>query len=89
MGAVYVAVSAGYAATEFDAPTQFGSIKPFGDKIRQDERSSADLSVSYEMPRRLGGALISAGGFVSDTRSNIRNYTKSVSEAKIGIRKSF
>jgi hypothetical protein len=32
---------------------------------------------------------VSFGGFLADTRSNIPNFTKTLSEVKLGLRKNF
>ena len=73
-----------FVSTEFDAADPF-----IGDDIRQDERSRVSLSVSYEMPKSLGGSVVSLSGFAADTRSNLPNFTKTVSEIKLGVSQRF
>ena len=70
--------------------TDFDKADPLiGSNIRQDERTRASINLDYALPPHLGGVVLSIGGFVADTRSNIINFTKTVSELKIGMRKSF
>ena len=73
-----------FVSTEFDAADPF-----IGDDIRQDERSRISLSLSYKMPKSLGGSVVSLSGFAADTRSNLPNFTKTVSEIKLGVSQRF
>lgn len=84
LGLINVSVSVDFLATDFDAADPL-----IGSDIREDERSRASLSLGYKLPPRLGGADVTLGGFIADTRSNIPNFTKTLSELKIGLRKSF
>lgn len=79
-----------YAATLDFVSTEFDAADPIiGDDIREDERTRLSLSASYQLPKYLSGATLSLSGFAADTRSNISNFTKTVSELKFGISRSF
>lgn len=70
--------------------TEFDEADPLiGDDTRQDERSRFSLAASYQMPVSLGGTVISLSGFAADTRSNLPNFTKTVSEVKLGVSQRF
>ena len=84
VGEVNVSVVADFMNTDFDKADPL-----IGSNIRQDERTRASINLDYALPPHLGGVVLSIGGFVADTRSNIINFTKTVSELKIGMRKSF
>lgn len=84
LGAVNLAVTADFLATEFDAADEL-----IGSDIREDERSRMSFSLSHNLSPEWGGVQVSLGGFVADTRSNIPNFTKTLSEMKLGLRKSF
>ena len=79
-----VSLTLDFLATEFDAADPL-----IGSDIREDERSRASFSLSYKLPPRLGAIDVSLSGFVADTRSNIANFTKTLSELKLGFRRSF
>jgi tetratricopeptide (TPR) repeat protein len=78
------ASSLDFVTTEFDAADPF-----IGDDIREDERSRMSLSASYQLPETLGGSVLSLSGFAADTRSNLPNFTKTVSELKFSINQRF
>ena len=82
--AINVSVTADFLSTEFDAADPL-----IGSDIRKDERSRASFSLGYKLPPSLGGVDIAIDGFIADTRSNIMNFRKTLSELKIGMRKSF
>ena len=84
VGEVNVSVVADFMNTDFDKADPL-----IGSNIRQDERTRASLNLDYALPPHLGAVVLSISGFVADTRSNIINFTKTVSELKIGMRKSF
>ena len=82
--AVDLSVTADFLATEFDAADPL-----IGTDIREDERSRMSVSLTHDLPPEWGGMQVSLGGFLADTRSNIPNFTKTLSEVKLGLRKSF
>ena len=79
-----VSLTADFLATEYDAPNTMIS-----SKVREDERSRASFSLGYKLPPQYGALNIGFSGFVADTRSNIPNSTKTLSELKLGIRHNF
>lgn len=76
--------SVDFLATEYDAPNTIIS-----SKTREDERSRASFSLGYKLPPQYGALNFGLSGFVADTRSNIPNSTKTLSELKFGIRHNF
>lgn len=84
LGGMNVSVVADFLSTEFDAADPL-----IGSDTRQDERSRASFGLGYALPPHLGGVEVTLSGFIADTRSNIVNFTKTLSELKIGLRKSF
>lgn len=84
LGGMNVSVAADFLSTEFDAADPL-----IGSDTRQDERSRASFGLGYALPPHLGGVEVTLSGFIADTRSNIVNFTKTLSELKIGLRKSF
>lgn len=81
---VNLSLTADFLATDYDAPNTIIS-----SKIREDERSRASFSMGYKLPPQYGALNIGLSGFVADTRSNIPNSTKTLSELKLGIRHNF
>ena len=82
--------SINYSANLNFVSTKFQAADPIiGDKIRKDDRTRISLSASYQLPKYLGGSIISLSGFAADTNSNIPNFTKTVSEIKFGVSQSF
>jgi hypothetical protein len=79
-----VSVSVDFLATEYDAANTLIS-----DDIREDERSRLSASLGTKLSPRLGALDVSLSGFVADTRSNIPNSTKTLSELKLSLRRSF
>ena len=79
-----VSFSLDFLATEYDAANMLIS-----SEIREDERTRASFSLGYKLPPRLGALDVSLSGFAADTRSNIPNSTKTLSELKLGVRRSF
>ncbi|MBL6642216.1 MAG: tetratricopeptide repeat protein [PS1 clade bacterium] len=84
LGGMSVSVAADFLSTEFDAADPL-----IGSDTRQDERSRASFGLGYALPPHLGGVEVTLSGFIANTRSNIVNFTKTLSELKIGLRKSF
>lgn len=84
IAAINYSAALDFVSTEFDAADSI-----IGDDIREDERTRLSLSASYQLAEHLGGATVSLSGFVADTRSNIPNFTKTVSELKFGVSRSF
>lgn len=84
LGGMNVSVVADFLSTEFDAADPL-----IGSDTRQDERSRTSFGLGYALPPHLGGVEVTLSGFIADTRSNIVNFTKTLSELKIGLRKSF
>lgn len=79
-----------YSATLDFVSTEFDAADPIiGNEIREDERTRLGLSASYQLPKYLGGSIISLAGFAADTRSSIPNFTKTVSEIKFGVSQNF
>ena len=81
---INLSLTVDFLATEYDAPNTIIS-----SKTREDERSRASFSLSYKLPPQYGAFNIGLSGFVADTRSNIPNSTKTLSELKLGIRHNF
>jgi hypothetical protein len=81
---INLSLTADFLATEYDAPNTIIS-----SKTREDERSRASFSLGYKLPPQYGAFNIGLSGFVADTRSNIPNSTKTLSELKLGIRHNF
>lgn len=81
---INLSLTADFLATEYDAPNTIIS-----SKAREDERSRASFSLGYKLPPQYGAFNIGLSGFVADTRSNIPNSTKTLSELKLGIRHNF
>ena len=79
-----VFLSVDFLATEYDAANTLIS-----SEIREDERSRVSFSVGRKLPPRLGALDLTLSGFAADTRSNIPNSTKTLSELKLGLRRSF
>jgi hypothetical protein len=70
--------------------TEFGAADPLiGNVAREDERSRLVASVDYQLPEAYGGAVVTLSGFAADTRSNIVNFAKTMSEIKLGVRHRF
>lgn len=84
IAAINYSAALDFVSTKFDAADSI-----IGDDIREDERTLISLSASYQLPKFLGGAIMSLSGFAADTRSNIPNFTKTVSELKFGVSRSF
>lgn len=84
IAAINYSVGLDFISTEFDAADPI-----IGDDIREDERTRLSLSASYQLPKYLGGAILSLSGFAADTRSNIPNFTKTFTELKFGVSQSF
>ena len=82
--------SINYSTTLDFVRTEFDAADPIiGEDIREDERTRLSLSASYQLPKSLSGSIVSLSGFAADTRSNIPNFVKTVSELKLGISRSF
>ena len=79
-----VSLSVDFLATEYDAANTLIS-----SDIREDERSRISFSVGRKLPPRFGGLDLTLSGFAADTRSNIPNSTKTLSELKLGLRRGF
>ena len=84
IAAINYSVGLDFTSTEFDAADPV-----IGNDIREDERTRMSLSASYQLPKYLGGPILSLSGFAADTRSNIPNFAKTVSELKFGVSQSF
>ena len=84
LAGINVSLTADFLATEYDAPNTMIS-----SKIREDERSRASFSLGYKLPPQYGALNIGLSGFFADTRSNIPNSTKTLSELKLGLRHNF
>lgn len=84
IGIMDVSVGVDFLATEYEAANLLIS-----DKIREDERTRATFTLGFTLPSAFGNVDLSFGGFFADTRSNIPNSTKELSELKIGVRKNF
>ena len=81
---ISLSLTVDFLATEYDAPNTIIS-----SKTREDERSRASFILGYKLPAQYGALNIGLSGFVADTRSNIPNSTKTLSELKLGIRHNF
>ena len=81
---ISLSLTVDFLATEYDAPNTIIS-----SKTREDERSRASFILGYKLPAQYGALNIGLSGFVADTRSNIPNSTKTLSELKFGIRHNF
>lgn len=81
---ISLSLTVDFLATEYDAPNTIIS-----SKTREDERSRASFSLGFKLPPHYGALNIGLSGFVADTRSNIPNSTKTLSELKFGIRHNF
>lgn len=84
LGGMGLALGVDFVATEFGAADPL-----IGDTIREDERSRLVASLDYQLPESRGGATLTLSGFAADTRSNIVNFTKTLSEIKLGVRHRF
>ena len=79
-----VSLTVDFLATEYDAANTLIS-----NEVREDERSRVSFSVGRKLPPRLGALDLTLSGFAADTRSNIPNSTKTLSELKLGLRRNF
>lgn len=79
-----LSVAVDFLATEYNAANTLIS-----NTIREDERSRLTASLDFKLPPRLGALNFTVSGFAADTRSNIPNSTKTLSEVKFGLRRSF
>ena len=84
LAGINISLTTDFLVTKYDAPNMMIS-----SKIREDERSRASFSLGYILPPQYGALNIDLSAFVADTRSNIPNSTKTLSELKLGIRHNF
>ena len=75
-----VSLTVDFLATEYDAANTLIS-----NEVREDERSRVSFSVGRKLPPHLGALDLTLKRFAADTRSNIPNSTKTLSELKLGL----
>jgi len=81
---VNVSLSLDFLVTEYEAANTLISTQ-----IRQDERTRLTASLGYKLPTHLGAIDLALSGFAADTRSNIPNSTRTLSELKLSLRRNF
>ena len=81
---VNVSLSLDFLVTEYEAANTLISTQ-----IRQDERTRLTASLGYKLPPHLGAIDLALSGFAADTRSNIPNSTRTLSELKLSLRRNF
>jgi len=81
---VNVSLSLDFLVTEYE-----GANTLISTQIRQDERTRLTASLGYKLPPHLGAIDLALSGFTADTRSNIPNSTRTLSELKLSLRRNF
>jgi hypothetical protein len=81
---VNVSLSLDFLVTEYE-----GANTLISTQIRQDERTRLTASLGYKLPPHLGAIDLALSGFAADTRSNIPNSTRTLSELKLSLRRNF
>ncbi len=81
---VNVSLSLDFLVTEYEAANTLISTK-----IREDERTRLTASLGYKLPPQFGAIDVALSGFAADTRSNIPNSTRTLSELKLSLRRNF
>tara|TARA_B110000971_G_scaffold215271_1_gene248480 strand:- start:2133 stop:3434 length:1302 start_codon:yes stop_codon:yes gene_type:complete len=81
---INVSLSLDFLVTEYEAANTLISTQ-----TRQDERTRLTASLGYKLPPHLGAIDLALSGFAADTRSNIPNSTRTLSELKLSLRRNF
>ena len=81
---INVSLSLDFLVTEYE-----GANTLISTQIRQDERTRLTASLGYKLPPHLGAIDLALSGFTADTRSNIPNSTRTLSELKLSLRRNF